>query len=463
MKRSRNRMLVLFSILMVAFLGLALYLTYFEVMKAPALRAHNLNPRNWVDESQFGRGKFLDRNSQVLVDRVKEEDGTYTRYSKYPALYAHLIGYNSDTYGKSGLEKALNGSLLNLGQDNPIAELRGKVLNEGVGNDVQLTIDHDLQAYTYKLLKGKKGAAVAINPQTGEVLAMVSVPSFDPNKVDSSWNDLLETEGDVLVNRAINGRYTPGSVLKAVSAMALLDAGEAESYEDKGKTVVSGYAIENYQGKAYGKIGLREALIHSSNTYFADLSQKAGPEAFGRVFDNFNFNKEIPFDLKITSSRAPFKSGMDPTLLAANSFGQGEITLSPLHLAMAYGAIANEGVMMTPTLVKSIISPNGGILRDSTSKVLQNIDKDHARMVADYLHDTAQANGAQDQVSVPMAGKSGTAQIAGGSTNALYCAFAPMDKPSIAICLVLEDDGRMGYQAAQPLVLSMLNYWFSRQ
>ena len=86
MKRSRNRMLVLFSILMVAFLGLALYLTYFEVIKAPALRAHNLNPRNWVDESQFGRGKFLDRNSQVLVDRVKEEDGTYTRYSKYPAL-----------------------------------------------------------------------------------------------------------------------------------------------------------------------------------------------------------------------------------------------------------------------------------------------------------------------------------------------------------------------------------------
>lgn len=463
MKRSRNRMLVLFSIMMVAFLGLALYLAYFEVVKAPDLRAHNLNPRNWVDESHFGRGRFLDRNNRVLVERQKEGDGTYIRYCKYPALYAHLIGYNSDTYGKSGLEKTLNNSLLNLGQDNPIAELRGKVLNEGVGNDVQLTIDHDLQAYTYQLLKGKKGSAVAINPQTGEILAMVSVPSFDLNEVDESWNDLLETEGNVLVNRSINGRYTPGSVLKAISAMALLDAGKAENYEDKGKTVISGYSIENYEGKAYGDIGLREALIHSSNTYFADLSQKAGPEAFGRIFEDFHFNKEIPFDLKVTTSRAPFTSGMDPTLLAANSFGQGKITISPLHLAMAYGAIGNEGVMMAPTLVKSIISPNGGHLRDAKSKILQSLDKKNAGIVAEDLHDTAQANGAQDQVSIPIGGKSGTAQIAGGSTNALYCAFAPLDKPTIAICLVLEDDGRMGYQAAQPLVLSMINYWSSQQ
>lgn len=463
MKRSRNRMLIIFTIMMVAFLGLALYLSYFEIAKAPALRAHQLNPRNWVDESRFGRGRFLDRNGEVLVEREKREDGSYARYCLYPSLYAHIIGYNSETYGKSGLEKAYNGSLLNLGQDNPIAELRGKVLNEGVGNDIQLTIDQNLQAYTYSLLEGKKGSAVAINPQTGEVLAMVSLPSFNLNKVDESWNELLERDGNVLVNRAINGQYTPGSVLKAVSAMALLNAGDADTYEDKGKTVVSGYEIENYQGKAYGEIGLREALIHSSNTYFADLSQKAGPEAFGQAFQSFQFNREIPFELKITPSHAEFASGMDPTLLAANSFGQGKVTVSPLHLAMAYGAIGNEGVLMAPTLVKSIISPNGGTVRQGKERVLEKLDRAHAKELAQDLHATAQANGAQDQLSVDMAGKSGTAQIGGGSTNALYCAFAPLDKPTIAICLVLEDDGQMGYQAAQPLVLSILNYWFSHQ
>ena len=121
MKRSKRRLALVVGLFLVLFLGLVLYLVFFQLVKAPDLRANALNMRNWVDETHFGRGRFYDRNGQELVGREKGEDGTYYRYANHPNMYSHIIGYHSAQYGKTGLEKALNRELLNLSGDNPIA------------------------------------------------------------------------------------------------------------------------------------------------------------------------------------------------------------------------------------------------------------------------------------------------------------------------------------------------------
>lgn len=461
MKRSRTRMLLLLSILLLVFFVLALYLAYFELVKAPALAKHPANPRNWVDESHFARGLFLDRTGRPLMAREEADKGGRSgRYCLYPKEYAHVIGYHSRTYGQSGLEKSCQASLLNLPDDNFLSELRGKVLHPGVGNDVRLSIDHELQHFATKALEGHRGAFVALNPKTGEVYAMVSAPSFDLNRVDRNWANLLEAEGDVLVNRAVQGRYTPGSVLKAISSFALLDGRAAGQMKDDGVVRIDGYEFQNYGKKAFGPIGLKEALIHSSNVYFASQAQLAGPEVFRTCFTQFLFNQKIPFDLAVTPSKAVFSEGMERTLLASNAFGQGKVTTSPLHLALCYGAIANHGIMMAPHLVGSIQSPKGEVLRETAPRKIAQVSRSWADQVAEDLKETARENGGQDQSIVSLAAKTGTAQLGDGRTHSVYCAFAPTEDPTFAMALVLEGDGRSGRAGAQPLAIAIMNDWF---
>ncbi len=462
MNRSKNRMLTLLAILIIIFLGLALYLAYFELVKAPELRKHSLNMRNWVDESKFGRGMFMDRNGEVLVNTEKNKDGKYKRYSKYPYLYSHTIGYNSVKYGKSGLEKVLNSDLLNLGQDNPIAELRGKVLNPGQGNDIMLTIDHKLQKKAYDLLKGSKGAVVCLNPKNGDIYAMVSRPSFSVEDLEENWESLTQNNEGVFVNRAIQGVYPPGSTIKAISSMAILEAGVDQNYEDKGTVTVEGRSYKNASGKINGKLDLEKALIKSSNVYFVAKSLESGPQVFKDVFSKFAFNKKIPFELDVKTSHSEFQGGMDKNEQALESFGQGKMTLSPLHLAMAYGAIANEGTMMKPHIVKKIVSPGGSVLRETGEEIFERLNSLNTRIVAKYLRSCASSYGTDRLSQVKMAGKTGTAESAKGSTHAWFAGFAPAQDPDFVVVVVLEDDGRLGVKAAMPIGAKLVNYWFSQ-
>ena len=461
MNRSKNRMLTLLAILMIMFLALALYLAYFELVKAPNLRKNPLNMRNWVDESKFGRGKFLDRNGEVLVNTEKNKDGKYVRYAKYPYLYSHTIGYNSVKYGKSGLEKVLNNDLLNLGQDNPIAELRGKVLNPGQGNDIMLTIDHKLQKKAYELLKGSKGAVVCLNPKNGDVYAMVSRPSFSVEDLEENWESLTQNTEGVFVNRAIQGIYPPGSTIKALSSMAIIEAGVDRNYVDTGTITVEGKPYKNASGKVNGKLDLEKALVKSSNVYFVAKSLASGPQVFKDVFDNFAFNKKIPFELDVKTSHSEFQWGMDKNELALESFGQGKMTVSPPHLAMAYGAIANQGNMMRAHIVKKVVSPSGSVVKDNEGELLEKLSSLNAQTVSDYLESCASSYGADRISGIKMCGKTGTAESAKASTHAWFAGFAPAQNPDFVVVVVLEDDGRLGVKAAMPIGAKLVNYWFS--
>lgn len=463
MKRSKGSLLTILTFMVALFLLVALDLTYFEIFKADKLRSHPQNMRNWVDESRFGRGRFMDRNGFMIVVREKREDGTFYRYSTSPRMYAHIIGYNSKVYGKTGLEKSLNSELLNLSNDNPIAALRGQVLSEGVGNDIQLTIDQNLQYQAYLAMSAYKGACIAMNPKTGEIYCDVSVPSFDTNNLESNWDQLISSENAVLFNRAHLGLYPPGSTMKAISSMAILEAGKETIVNDQGRAEINGYKIQNYGGNAYGRIDMRGALIHSSNIYFAEVSQKVSPEIFHRTANAFYFNRQIPFDMNLAISRANFYQGMDKTLLAADSFGQGEVLATPMNMLMVYSAIGNQGKMMKPYLVKRILSPQGTPIRTQEPVQISTLDPYRSKKISDYLHSAAAENGVESRVgSVRVAGKSGTAEIKqGSSTDAWYICYGPAEDPTFAICVLLEDHGGTGMDYAMPIAAQLMNFWFS--
>ncbi|MBY0584173.1 penicillin-binding protein 2 [Murdochiella sp. Marseille-P8839] len=463
MERSKRRLAIVVGLFLVLFLGLVLYLVFFQLVKAPELRANSMNMRNWVDETHFGRGRFYDRNGQELVGREKDEDGEYYRYSNHPNMYSHLIGYHSGLYGKTGLEKALNSELLNLSSDNPIAALRGTVLNEGTGNDAVLTIDNDLQYCAYSAMEDHKGAAIAMDVKTGEILAMVSLPSFNVNDVDEYWNELIEDEGDVLFPRATLGRYTPGSVIKPITALALLSQGVDLNYEDKGQTTVDGKRYTNAGEAAYGEIGLKEALMHSSNVYFIDKTKNMDPSALRQAMESVGFNKELPFLLPTAKSIADYKEGMDVNLKVSDSFGQGDVLVTPLQMTIAYAAFANGGKVLEPHIVKNFLTPAGEEIKPTKPNVLNQISASHAAILREDLIATGDTIGLSDALGQSAGGKTGTAETANNSTNAWTIGFAPAEDPRVVVCVVLEDDGRSGGEAALPVVAEILSQALATQ
>lgn len=448
--------LVVFSAL---FILLVVYLTYFQVFKAEKVADHNYNPRLWVDENLVTRGSIFDKDGNVLAYTKRDEDGNNYRVYEHGELYAHVIGYSSKQYGKTGLEKNYNSLLLNINDRTPLSELRDIIIKNDEGNDLALTLDTKLQSLAYELLDGRKGSIVLMNPQTGEVYVMVSRPTFNPNSLERDWNTLVEDTSGILMNRATQGLYAPGSIFKIITGTALLEREEKIDldYDDKGTTTIDGHEFKNVNANVYGKIGLEKALVYSSNVYFADKSIELGAEFMGEVSERFMLNKQIPFDIATSISKSPFKSDMGKTYLAAASFGQGDLLVTPLNMAMMVSAIANEGKMMKPFLVKQIISPEGNIITSTSSIGLSTVCTPNiAATLKDYLV-AAVDNDSKAQIDgVRVGGKTGTAENSSGKTHAWFVGFAPAQNPQVAVAVILEEDGTSGGDTAAPIAGRMM-------
>lgn len=456
MYRSKKRLAFIMTLILIMFSGLVFYYVYFQLSKASNLKLHPANGRNWVDESKFARGIFLDRTGYELTERSQNEDGLYNRKMRHKNMYSHIIGYNSEIYGRSALEYAENAELLNI-TDNPIAQLRGQVLSRGQGNNIRLCIDNDIQYTAYTALEGHKGAAIVMDPNTGDILAMVSQPSFNVENLEEDWSSLVEDPDNRLFPRSYRGLYTPGSVMKPITALALLEGAVDLSYQDKGETEVDGYKYTNYKGQVFEDIGLEEALKYSSNVYFVDKTKDLDPNILLKASSDFGLGQDFNFELNASHSRIPYKEGMEKNAKAAASFGQGDLLISPLEMATAYSAIANGGKLMRPRLVDGILYPNGDIKERKEVQVRNRINPSYIQKIQAGLEQAAEYNGLNNRLGERAACKTGTAQIANDSTNAWTIAYSPAKNPKYLVCIVLEDDGRSGGEAALPIAAQIIN------
>lgn len=461
MKDEIKRIIIVLVLFCMAFTTLIVYLSAFQIFKAEEIKSNLHNKRLWLNEENVLRGRIVDRNDLVLVESLKEDKDNKRNY-KYGRMYSHLIGYSYKEYGKAGLELYFNNELLDIKNSSIFKGIKDLVLPKSVGNNLKLTIDHGLQEKSHELLGGKKGAIVVINPKTGEIYSMVSMPDFNVTKLNEDWKNLIEDKNSPLINRATQGLYPPGSIFKIItSSAALSDLNLPLDYVCKGSVNIDGYTINDYGKKAHGKIGLEEAFAKSCNTYFAEKSLIIGKNSIGQYAERFMINKDINFDIAYKNSKFIYKTSLGDTDIASSSIGQGKVLVTPLNMALVASAIANEGRMMRPILVKEVINSKGQILKEYNSELLsQSVNHIIANKIKEMMVDSVR-DGSASRAKIKntsVAGKTGTAQNSTGRDHGWFIGFAPSDDPKLALVVIIEEAGDTGGQVAAPIGRELLIY-----
>lgn len=437
------------------------YVVYIQVIESNTLAFHPLNRRTAEASRKVERGQITDIHGKVLaLSKLSQQE--YQREYPYDAVFSHVVGYDSPKYGKTGIEGIYDGYLS--GQINPEKRLGAisQLFANGAGNTVVLTVDAQLQQAAYQALGNHRGAIVVMSPKTGAILAMVSRPSFDPNTLDTTWNSISQAASSPLLNRAAQGLYPPGSIIKVMIAEAAL----AEQLADKNHQftcsgslkIGSDYTLTESNNIAHGKLNLREALAVSCNVTFGQLALDLGRTRMAKYFERYGFTQLISSDIQESANQLPDFAKLNDGDLAQTGIGQGSLLVTPLRMAMLASTFANKGIMMKPYLVQKIMTPDGTIL-NQTSPVawLSPADSKLASQVADMMvsvvkEGTGSAAALRD---IQVAGKTGTAENPHGASHSWFIGFAPADNPQVAVAVIVENAGSGGTVAA-PLARQIL-------
>jgi penicillin-binding protein A len=462
--RNIKKLVIFFSI---CFFSMIVYLTYFSFYVAGKIVNDPINKRIRIAEGKVLRGSILDRNGDAIAYSKRTGQDTQKRYYEDGEAFAHAVGYNSYIYGKTGIERAYNDALQGKTFEFDILGSIFKNLKENLagdekkGNNVYLTLDKDSQVKAYAMLGNDKGAVVALNPKTGEVLTMVSKPAFNPGTIDKNFKVYnTDEKGTPLFNRAAQGSYPPGSVFKIVTAVAAIEniPGVTKSTIDCiGKLKIGNYVLSDYGGKSHGKIDLAKAFEKSCNYTFGQLGIKLGFDAMEQTAEKFMFNKEIPDDelnsLGISEGKISIEEEKEKSYLAQDAIGQHMVSANPMQMALVASAIANDGVMMKPYIVKEVTDRYDVPLSQTKSKILaESIDKSTADIIEDYMIRVVKAGtGTNAKISgITVAGKTGSAEDEKkNATHSWFVAFAPAEDPEIAVAVIVENGGVGGKRAAE--------------
>jgi len=465
-KLENKRIIRVLISLCVLFFILIGYLTYFQLFQSNRLASNPYNKRILEAENSTLRGSIYDRNGIVLASSKKTKTGSVRIYP-YDSLYSQVIGYNSRVYGKSLLEASYNSYLLGISEFDIVLGLKTHIgAGKSFGDAVYLSIDHKLQKLGEQLLNGRNGAVVAMDPKTGEILAMVSNPSYNPNDNELSyeWQSLVESSNHPFVPRATQGLYVPGSTYKVVTSAAAIENGlENLTFNDVGKVKINGKWIRNQNQQAHGTLDLKGALTVSSNVVFSQIGVKLGGEKMINIAERFGLNKSIIFDIPVKRSIFPYVN-MGKTDLAAAGMGQGKIMVTPLEMAMITSGIANKGKIMKPVLVKSVLTSAGEEVISLQTSVLFNTMKQGVADKLKIMMQNVVENGTGKNAKIygiHVAGKTGTAENEltkedPNKSHAWFISFAPVENPQIAVAVVIEYGGSTGGQLAAPIAQKIM-------
>lgn len=425
-------------------------LAYWQVFRVDLATADR-NPRVLSAFYDPHRGRILDRDGNVLAESLGDGTRHYT-----DASTAHLVGYLDPRYGSQGIELAFNEVLSGAAPSGWAAAVRAEFdRGRRSGNDVVLTIDPRIQQAAAAALGSRNGAIVALDPRNGEVLAMVSVPTYDPGSLGSIGDQLFNDPGSPLLNRATQGLYPPGSTFKTVTATGILEKGVATPdtvVDCPGQIVIDGFPIScSNTSQGVGTYPFKHAFTFSVNAIFAQLGVKLGWTGLTDIARRYGFDSNLDFTLGTAKSQihAP-GSEATTTLLASTAFGQGELLATPMQMAVVAATIANGGVLARPHLTldeRSNGASLGPIERPESRRI---ISADLARTMNEFMVSVV-ANGQANGVSLPgvaVGGKTGTAEAGDGTSHAWFIAFAPAEAPTIAVAVIVEHGGQGGVVAS---------------
>jgi peptidoglycan glycosyltransferase len=468
--------------------GIAVGLGFWQVAEAGRLTDDPLNPLRLAAMREEPRGRILDARGRVLAMSLGDPESGQRR--RYPApVVAPIVGYHSLLLGTAGLERTYDQQLVGIGDLGPGGDLLRKLRPDPVDpSDLELSVDLRLQRLAASLLGDDKGAVVALEPATGRVLALVSAPTYDPNRLSSivrgrGYLDALKADPDApLLNRATQGRYVPGSVFKIVTAIAGLESGAIRSatrYPGQPRQSVDGFVVEGYRIRDAERdvqlddpLDLVEAMEVSSNVWFAHAALDTGAEALRAESQDLGFERPIGFELPTSTSQVNTGdgalSGFDSRVeLASAGFGQGNVLVTPLQMALVTGAIANGGEMIAPRLVDRVVSANGEVRELGSRGLGRVMSASTAATLRDAMVRAVEgrfAEGVAGGAKVPgirTAGKSGSAQLDGAAPHSWFVGFAPADDPRIVVVVIVENAGA-GAERAVPMGGRLMEAWLRR-
>jgi penicillin-binding protein A len=460
----------LFVVVVVLFGALVFATSWWTVFGADPLRDNPANRRALLEQARIKRGLIKAADGTVLARSVKRSDGTFTRRYPQGTLLSHAVGYSFIRFGQAGLERSRNGALTGDRDDitSIVDELRGK---RQEGDDVITTLDPRAQRAAIDALGGQKGAVVALDPKSGAVKVMASVPQYDPNEIPDIFGRLNKDPDAPLLNRTTQGQYPPGSTFKVVTAVAGIDSGKFSPDSvlngDSPKTI-SGAPLSNDGGESFGDIDLTRALTFSVNTVWAQVAEGVGQRTMAKYMERFGFYARPPLDYPAGQryvSGVFTSSGLTPVTsnqvdIGRVGIGQGGLLATPLQMAMVAGAVANKGELVKPHLTDRIVDPDGRVTDDiGTTKYHRVMSGDTAAKLTQMMTQVVkEGTGTAAALSgIELAGKTGTAEVENGATNQVwFIGFAPVSDPKIAIAATVERSDGFGGTVAGPIAKQVL-------
>ena len=459
-------------VMFVLFGALFVNLNYLQVLRADDLANDNRNTRKLIDEYQLQRGSMLvgRGDAQSEIARSVDTEGRYRYLRRYPEgeLYAHVTGYYSIVYGRENLERWANELLVGQAPE-AFARNLGDFLSgrERQGDDIVLTVRPRVQEAARDALDGRTGAVVAIEPETGAILAAYANPTYDPNELTTFDREEVvaywERTEQERRNRVFRETYPPGSTFKIVTAAAALEDGitPETTFEDP-RTYTppqTTRGIPNFGGglcNGGSPLTFQRAMEVSCNTVFARLGNEVGPEKLVAQAEAFGLNQQWDSQFSFAPSAIPGE--LDPPAAAQSAIGQRDVRVTPLQMAMITATVANDGVLMRPRLIDRVQQFDGRVVREFAPRPLslggaangQAISAGTARALQEMMRgvvtDGSGTGAAIDGVDV--AGKTGTAQTAEGQNPTVwFVGFAPYDNPKVAVAVVVPDGGDAGSEA----------------
>ncbi len=463
-----------FGVTLVLFALLIAFTSRWAVFDRDELQDNPQNKRALIEQQRIDRGRIIAADEQTLARSTQRQDGAYTRRYPLRGLFAHPVGYSYLNPGNSGLERFYNGELLGRSQalQNTLRRLQGK---RRQGNDLRTALDPAAQQVALDGLAGRAGAVVALDPRTGRVKVMASVPGFDPNTLRSARQTtrLNTAPGSPLFNRVTQAGYPPGSTFKVVTAIAAIDSGKYQPgslVDGRNGVEISGVPLNNDGGESFGNIDLTTAMTNSVNTVWAQVGEDVGARTMQKYMSRLGFGRQVAVDLPSSERRASgefcdgrFVRATNPCVdVGRMAIGQDKLQTTPLQMAMVASSVANGGALMRPFLATRAVDPEGRTTMQNDPQEFSRVmspataRKITAMMTRVVQEGTGTAAALQ---GIDVAGKTGTAErvVAEDITTPWFIGFAPASDPQVAVAVTIERSvGGFGGTEAAPIAKAVM-------
>lgn len=466
-KQNNRKMYMLSVIIFLMFGMMGIYLVWFHMTNQSEFFNNSFNSRQELLAEKNIRGTIYSSDGKKLAYTTVTDEGAEQRQYPYSEIFCHVIGY--DSHGRSGVEALANYELSHSNVD-----INNKIATSAAGgkdlaDNVYTTFDSQLQEIAYNALGVYQGAVVVTEVKTGRVLAMVSKPGFDPNEMDALFDSLSgDTESSVLLNRATQGLYPPGSIFKVITTLEYLREHDNDlsgyHYQCSGTFTAEDVKISCFNHKAHGYQTYENSVTNSCNSSFANIGMGLDVDSFGNTLEGLLFHQKLPIDLPSSEGSFDLVGDGGKEAVVHASFGQGKTIVTPLQMNLITCAIANQGLLMKPQILTEVRTATGSLVKSyEPSSYKQLMTEEEAAILKELMVQVVLVGTASklNGLSYTVAGKTGSAEYDSSKnfSHSWFTGFAPAEDPEIAVTIIMEEAGT-GSSYAVPVAKRIFDNYF---